>query len=113
MEKQEKTITQQVDEALIKIVVLVNKINRNTEMCCFYEDVAHCGFIEIRLYNTKKEYNSTPVKFQEHYDGPDTQKRLKRLNELVSFLEKTLEEKEIDFSELCENTTEVVESYSI
>ena len=120
MEILEKSISEKVDLAIAKIALLCNQINRKTEMCCFFEDVAHCSFITVRLHKTKKEYNSTPIKFEESYNsvgriliGEDTQNRLNNLNRVVEYLEDVLKSKEISYDYLYKETSEIVTGYYI
>ena len=122
MEILEKSISEKVDLAIAKIALLCNQINRKTEMCCFFEDVAHCSYITVSLYKTKKEYNSTPIKFQESYNivvktnhliGEDTQNRLNNLNRVVEYLEDVLKSKEISYDSLYKETSEIVTAYYI
>jgi hypothetical protein len=109
--------TQEIDLGLAKILTLSNIINRKTDMCCFTNDVAHCSFIEIKLYKTKKEYNKIPAIFKINYDegeyDKDSKGRLDEINRCVDFLEQTLKEKTVPYS-LCEPIKEyVIKSYEI
>ena len=122
MEILEKSISEKVDLAIVKIALLCNQINRKTEMCCFFEDVAHCSFITVRLHETKKKYNSIPIKFEQSYNivgksnhliGEDTQNRLNNLNRVVEYLEDVLKSKEISYDYLYKETSEIVTGYYI
>ena len=116
----ELKITQQIDLALAKVLVLANLINRKTEMCCFAEDTAHCEYIEIRLYDRKDNYNGVPAKLQIRYKVDseldwmqDNQSRLEECERGIEFLENVLNDKKIDYSDLYAVTERVITSYEI
>lgn len=116
----ELTITQQIDLGLAKILVLANLINRKTEMCCFSEDTAHCGYIEIKLTESKINYSKSPAIFkikyevsEEHSWLKDNQNRLDDLERCIEFLENVLKDKKIDYSVCYAVTKKIITSYEI
>lgn len=116
----ESKLTQKIDLGLAKILVLANIINRKTDMCCFSEDVAHCEQIEIKLTESKINYTKTPVTFKVSYSidknyswNTDSENRLKDCERCIEFLENTLTEKNIDYSQLYAVTEKIITSYEI
>lgn len=111
-------LKKQIDTLLAKSLILANYINRNTEMCCFIDDVAHCGWLEFRLLENKKNYESPPIKKTIYYEiagefSKDSEDRKEQLEEWVLFLEETLKNKKIDFSGLYAETREIIDYYTI
>lgn len=114
------SLSDEIELEIAKIFFLANQINRKTEMCCFAHDTAHCGYIEIKLHATKKDYNGAPVVFELKYDNSgkhdwyiDTQERLDNAKKCVEFLEQTLKDRMINYSILNALKEYVITSYEI
>lgn len=105
--------TKEIDFGLAKILVLCNILNRKTELCCFVNDVAHCRYIEVRVYKDVKSFNGTPIEFEVHYENRDSEYLLKEINRCVEYLEKLLKKREIDLSVLTPIKEYVITSYEI
>jgi hypothetical protein len=109
--------TKEIDLGIAKILVLCNLINRKTELCCFVNDTAHCRYIEVKLYKDVKSYAGTPIEFKLRYDDDnyrkDDKNRLEEANRCVEFLERTLKNKNIDYSMLHPIKEYVITQYEI
>lgn len=111
-------LKKRIDLLLAKSLVLANFINRNTEMCCFIDDTAHCDYVEFKMHDTKKDWNSPGVKFTYHYEingnvYKDSENKENDLIEFVEFLERSLNDKKIDYSYLYAETKEVIDYYTL
>lgn len=111
-------LKKRIDILLSKAVTLALFINRNTDMCCFIDDMAHCSHIEFRLHEKKSEYNSVSVRFKYHYEidsaiYKDSESRELDLIEFVEFLENALKDKKIDYSDLYAETKEIIDYYTL
>ncbi len=105
--KKEFTITEKIDLNIAKIFFLANQINRKTEMCCFANDHGHVSSIEIRLFETKKDWSKEPITFELSYEcneefewRRDSSERFDESERCVSFLEQTLKAKGIVYNML-------------
>ena len=114
------SLADEIELEIAKIFFLANQINRKTEMCCFANDTAHCGYIEIKLHTTKQDYNGVPVVFElrydisgKHYWHVDTQERLDNAKKCVEFLEQTLKDRMINYSILNALKEYIITSYEI
>lgn len=114
------SLSQQIDLEIAKIFFLSNQINRKTKLCCFVNDTAHCGYIEVKLHTSKDKYADTPVLFKLDYQTDtkydwqvDSKDRLDECERCVEFLEKTLKDEKIDYSLLYAVKEYVITSYEI
>jgi hypothetical protein len=114
------SLSQQIELEIAKIFFLSNQINRKTKLCCFVNDTAHCGYIEVKLHSGKDKYTETPVMFKLDYEineeyswKTDSKDRLNECNRCVEFLEKTLKDEKIDYNFLYAVKEYVITSYEI
>ena len=114
------SLSQQIELGIAKIFFLSNQINRKTKLCCFVNDTAHCGYIEVKLHTGKDKYTETPVLFKLDYEIDsnyswkiDSKDRLDECERCVKFLEKTLKKEKIDYSLLYAVKEYVITSYEI
>lgn len=114
------SLSQQIELGIAKIFFLSNQINRKTKLCCFVNDTAHCGYIEVKLHSGKDRYTETPVMFKLDYEineeyswKIDSKDRLDECERCVEFLEKTLKDEKIDYSLIYAVKEYVITSYEI
>lgn len=114
--KKRNKFSRDVEKGMVQISMLCMLINRRTDKCAFFNDTAHCEYIEVSVRKSKKDYDQDRVDFQVSYnrDGKlDSKGRIDRMDECIKFLQNILINDDIDFSSLTKNYETVLTGYTL
>jgi len=118
--KNRNKFTKDIERGIVNISMLCMLINRRTDRCVFFHDMANCEHIEVSIRRSKKEHEKDIVEFRIYYDRSsklswvvDGIDRLERINECIEYLQNILIHEKIDFSSLTKNYETVPTGYTL
>lgn len=119
--KKRNKFTKYVERGIVNISMLCMLINRRTDRCVFFSDVAKDEYIEVSIRRSKiKHKKNDVVEFIIHYGRSattpwilDDQDSIDRINECVEYLKNILIHDDIDFSSLTKNYETVLTRYTL